>query len=82
MRPVGPLPVKAIFATSICFARACPASAPKPGTTLKTPSGKPASIASSAMRIAVNDEFSAGLITIELPIAKAGPSFHEVILIG
>ena len=82
LRPVGPLPVNANFATSIWRARACPASAPNPGTTLKTPSGNPASTASSAMRNADRDEFSAGFTTMLFPIASAGPTFHEVIIIG
>ena len=40
-------PVKATLSTSMCAPRAAPAVGPKPGTTLMTPSGKPASWASS-----------------------------------
>ena len=74
--------MNAIFATSMWRASACPASAPKPGTTLNTPAGNPAATASSAIFSALSDEFSAGLTTMLLPIAKAGPNFQLVIIIG
>ena len=41
-------PVKAIFLTSICFARAAPAVCPNPLTILTTPGGNPASTINSA----------------------------------
>ena len=49
---------------------------------MKTPGGMPASIASSARRIAVSGDFSEGLSTMELPIARAGASFHVAISRG
>ena len=61
---------------------ALPAVGPKPGTTLKTPSGMPASQASSANRIAVSGDCSAGFRTTELPVASAGANFHVAISIG
>ena len=55
---------------------------PKPGTTLNTPSGMPASAASSARRSAVSGDFSEGFSTTELPAASAGPSFHAAMISG
>ncbi len=55
---------------------------PKPGSTLSTPAGMPASSASSAMRMAVSGDFSDGLTITELPVARAGPSFQAVMIIG
>src|SRR5688572_22520009 len=80
--PVRVEPVKATQSTSMCRASDSPAVAPKPGTTFSTPSGSPASIASSATRSAVNGDFSEGFSTIELPVASAGPSFHDAIRSG
>ncbi len=59
-----------------------PASSPNPGTTFSTPSGKPASAPSSASAKAVNGDCSAGFNTTELPVAKAGASFHAVMING
>ena len=66
----------------MCSASAWPAVWPNPGTTLKTPAGRPASTASAAMRIAVNGLFSDGLRTTELPAASAGPIFQQAISSG
>ena len=68
--------------TSMCSASGEPASGPKPGTTLNTPAGMPASIASSASRNAVRGDFSLGLSTTELPAASAGAIFHAAMIIG
>ena len=46
-------------------------------TTLKTPSGSPASWQSSANLSAVSGVCDAGLITMVLPAASAGAIFHE-----
>lgn len=51
-------------------------------TTLKTPSGRPASEASSASRSKVSDAISGGLTTMELPAAKAGAIFQAPIISG
>ena len=55
---------------------------PKPGRTLNTPAGMPASMASWAKRIAVSGDFSDGLRITELPVDKAGPSFQQLISSG
>ena len=55
---------------------------PGPVTTLSTPSGKPASAASSASRRALNGDWLAGLRTTELPVARAAPSFQAVMING
>ena len=49
---------------------------------MNTPSGMPASSASSASRSAVSGVCSAGLSTTVLPIASAGAIFHDVMAIG
>ena len=59
-----------------------PAVAPNPGTTFRTPSGTPASRASSASRSAESGDCSAGFSTTELPMASAGASFHVAISSG
>src|SRR3546814_4313885 len=59
----------------MCRASASPAGLPNPVTTLNTPAGRPASSASSATRIAVSGDCSAGLRTTLLPIASAGATF-------
>lgn len=81
-RPTSVEPVKATLATSGCSARWVPITDPLPGTTWNTPSGNPASRASSARRRAVRGVTSAGLTTMVLAVARAGPTFHEVIAIG
>ena len=55
---------------------------PKPGSTLNTPSGIPASVASAASRIAVSGDFSDGLRMNELPAASAGPIFQAAMISG
>ena len=80
--PVAVEPVNAMPSTSMWRASALPAVWPKPGTTLNTPGGNPASIASSARRSAVSGDFSEGLSTMELPAASTGPSFHAAMIIG
>ena len=56
--------------------------AQSPGTTLNTPSGIPASTASSAIRMAVSGDFSEGLSTNELPAASTGPIFQAAMSSG
>ena len=51
-------------------------------TTLRTPSGSPASAASSARRRALNGDWLAGFSTTELPVASAAPSFQAVMMSG
>ncbi len=50
--PVRVEPVKVIFETSGCRESASPVVRPSPCTTLKSPGGTPASMASSASRMA------------------------------
>jgi len=80
--PTSVDPVKATLSTSLCAASAAPAVSPKPGTTLTTPSGTPASAISSASRKAGSGVCSAGFRTTVLPVARAGPSFHAAISSG
>ena len=80
--PMAPDPVKTKTSTSIDKPKASPTTRPSPVTALSTPGGKPASRASSAMRISDKDAVSEGFKTTEFPIAKAGPSFHAPIIIG
>ena len=61
---------------------AAPQPAPLPVTTLNTPSGMPAWVASSATRSRVSGVVSEGLMTIEQPAARAGMTFHMPIISG
>ena len=81
-RAVRVLPVNAILSTSGCRASASPVEAPKPVTTLTTPSGTPASRQYSASLKAVRGVISDGLITIEQPLASAGATFQAANNIG
>ena len=82
LRPTGPEPVKAIMSTSIDSASASPATPPRPGMTLSTPAGSPASSANSPSFSAVSGDCSAGLRTTELPMARAGATFHIAMCSG
>ena len=59
-----------------------PTTSPGPVTTLNTPSGTPASWASSASLSVVRGVAEAGLRTTELPAARAGPIFQMAIISG
>ncbi len=80
--PVTAEPVKLILLTKGCSTNACPASAPRPLTTLITPAGMPASTASSANRRVARGVTSEGFITIVQPVANAGAIFHIAIIKG
>jgi len=80
--PTAVEPVNTMPSTSMCSASGSPAPLPNPGNTLNTPGGMPASIASSAIRIAVSGDFSDGLRITELPIASAGAIFQIAISNG
>ena len=80
--PTSVDPVKATLATSGCSASRVPTTEPLPVTTCRTPSGRPASRPSSARRSAVSGVISAGFTTMVLPVARAGPTFHEVMATG
>ena len=82
-RPVADSPVNVIRSTPRCSVSAEPAeSGPKPCTTLSTPGGSPASVASRASRVADSGVSSAGLSTTVLPQASAGAIFHDSSISG
>ncbi len=81
-RPTSVEPVKATLATSGCSMRRVPMTEPLPDTTWSTPSGMPATRASSARRSAVRGVISAGFTMMVFPVARAGPTFQEVMAIG
>ena len=81
-RPVAPEPVNTSTSTSMDIASSSPISEPLPVTTFSTPAGTPASCANSARRNIVKDASSAGLTTMELPMAKAGAIFQAPIMSG
>ena len=81
-RPTSVEPVKPIFATSGCSTSRAPTTEPLPTRTLTTPSGIPASSASSASRSAESGVSSAGFSTTVFPHASAGPSFQDEMLSG
>ena len=75
-------PVKQTLRTSGWVTKRSPTTEPLPGTMVSTPSGRPASTASSPMRIAVSGVSSAGLRTTVLPAASAGAKPQAAIGIG
>ena len=81
-RPTDVEPVNATLATSGCSTMRSPTTRPLPTTTLKTPSGTPAATTIFSSSTAVSGVSSAGLSTIVLPAASAGPTFHEAIASG
>ena len=64
-----------------CSVSRAPTS-PAPWTTLKTPSGRPASLRISASFMAVSGVTSLGLKTTALPAASAGAAFQHAIWMG
>lgn len=80
--PTAVEPVNDTLLTSGWATSAAPACEPLPTSTLNTPAGTPASIASSARRRAVSGVSSAGLMTMVLPHASAGMIFHRAIISG
>ena len=81
-RPTSVDPVNPIFATAGCSTSRWPTTEPRPVTTFRTPSGRPASSAISPSRTAVRGVSSAGFRTTVFPQASAGPSFQLEIAIG
>ena len=75
--PVATDPVNEIASTSGCSTSAWPTSLPVPCTTLKTPGGRPASRATSAISTAAIGVCSAGLRTTELPAASAAATIAK-----
>ena len=81
-RPTSVEPVNATLATSGCSTSREPHTEPGPATTLRTPSGRPASTAIRSSSSEVSGVSAAGLRTIVLPAASAGATFHEAITSG
>src|SRR3990172_23871 len=75
--PISVEPVNAILSTRGSRTSAIPALPPGPVTTLKTPSGSPASWQSSANLSAVSGVSDAGFRTTVLPAASAGAIFQD-----
>ncbi len=75
-------PVKVRAEVSSCSTIALPTSPPGPGMTLSQPFGRPASSRISASFRAEIGVCPAGLRTIELPAAIAGPSLWATRLSG
>ena len=66
-----------------CRAIAVPTTEPGPVTTLRTPSGRPASAAELRDPEQAESEVTwAGFITTALPVARIGPSFQAAIWSG
>ncbi len=80
--PTAVDPVNATLRTSGCVTKRCPTTEPRPGMTVSTPSGSPASRASSPMRMAVRGVSSAGLRSTVLPAARAGAIPQAMIGMG
>ena len=80
--PTSVDPVKQTLRTAGCVTKRSPTTDPLPGMTVSTPSGSPASRASSPIRMAVSGVISAGLSTTVLPAASAGASPQPAMGIG
>src|ERR1039458_3348274 len=79
--PVTVSPVNATFAIRLLDASALPISAPGPLTMFSTPRGTISPITSASLR-SDHGVGLAGLITVQLPAAKAGAIFHAAIRVG
>ncbi len=80
--PTSVEPVKHTLRTSGCVTKRSPTTEPLPGMTVSTPSGSPASTASSPIRMAVSGVISAGLSTTVFPAAMAGANPQPAMGIG
>ncbi len=65
-----------------CSASALPVVGPSPSTTLKTPSGSPASLKMAASFRVVSGVYSEGLTTVVQPDASTGASDLHMIIRG
>src|SRR6058998_3257426 len=77
----GVEPTNEIAATSGCSSTASTATL-SPWTTLKTPSGRPASLSSSAVKTEAEGSFSDGFRTNVFPHAIAGAHIHMGTIAG
>ena len=82
VRPTSVEPVKQTLRTAGWSTKRWPTTLPLPGRICRTPSGSPASSASSPMRSALSGVTSAGLSTTVLPAARAGAKPQPAIAIG
>ena len=80
--PASVEPVNATFATSGCSTSRVPTVWPGPTTAWSTPSGMPASEASSHRRMVLRGVSDAGFTTTVFPQHRAGPIFHEAMRRG
>ena len=81
-RPTSVEPVKHTLRTAGWATKRAPTTLPLPGRISRTPSGRPASSASSPMRNALSGVSSAGLTTTVLPAASAGANPQAAIAMG
>jgi len=79
--PVGTEPVNDTLSVPGCSTSALP-TWPAPVSTLSAPGGRPASLASSAMRSRVSGVNSLGLSTMLQPVVRAEASFHRAIMVA
>ena len=75
-------PVNATLFTPGCSASAAPAISPRPGTTLKTPGGTPASRQIRPSSSEVSGAISGALRTTVLPAASAAEPFRQAMCSG
>src|SRR6187551_1436059 len=78
---IGVEPTKETAATPGCSSSASTATL-SPWTTLKTPSGTPASFSSSAVQSEADGSFSDGFSTNVFPQASAGAHIHMGTIAG
>ena len=81
-RPISVEPVNDSLRTSGLPVSSLPTALAEPVTTLNTPSGIPARLASSASASAEKGVWLAGLSTIVQPAANAGPALRVIIAAG
>ncbi|MNO47893.1 hypothetical protein D3C76_382170 [compost metagenome] len=79
--PVGTEPVNETLSVPGCSINALP-TRPPPVSTLSAPGGRPAWLASSAMRSSVRGVNSLGLRTILQPVVRADASFQMAIMVA
>jgi len=79
--PVGGEPVRLTMSTSGWVTSSAPAGSPWPPITLRTPGGRISPHHSANISV-VTGVVSAGLRTIVLPAARAGPIFQIAIISG
>lgn len=81
-RPISVEPVKESLRTSGLLVSSPPTAPAEPVTTLNTPAGIPARLASSASASAENGVWLAGFRTMVQPAASAGPALRVIIAAG